>query len=340
MPVRMKDIAMDLGVSVVTVSKVVRNHSDISEETRERVLRRMKELNYRPNLAARALVTGRTFSMGLIVPDLTHPFFAQVAKGLSGALRKAGYGLILSSSEDDPELEQQEIDQLLARRVDALLIASTQWTVESFRRIEEQRTPYVLIDRQFMGLAAHFVGVNDEQAGYLATAHLIDQGCERIAHIRGPEVSTAVGRAEGFRRALAEKGRTALPEHVIPIGASGDDRGESGGREAMRKLLETDPRPDAVFCYNDPVALGAMRSVLEAGLRIPQDIAVVGCGNLNYADLLRVPLTSVDQGVLSIGEQAGNLALSLIGAKGPIRPKSHITQPSLVVRASSLRRQD
>src|SRR5690242_19925500 len=125
MEIRMKDIARDLGVSVVTVSKVLRNHSDISQQTRERVLRRIKELNYRPNLAARALVTGRTHSIGLIVPDLVHPFFAEVAKGLSRVLRKRDYSLMISSSEEDPALEQSAIDQLLARRVDALIVAST-----------------------------------------------------------------------------------------------------------------------------------------------------------------------------------------------------------------------
>ena len=181
----MKDIARDLGVSVVTVSKVLRNHSDIGEETRERVLKRMKELNYQPNLAARALVTGRTSMAGLIVPDLTHPFFAQVAKGLSQGLRKKGYGLLISSSEEDPELERQEIEQLLARRVDVLIIASAQWTVESFRRIEECKTPYVLIDRQFAGLAANFVGVDDVAVGAMATGHLLAAGCEaRGAHSR------------------------------------------------------------------------------------------------------------------------------------------------------------
>jgi len=147
----MKDIARDLGVSVVTVSKVLRNHSDIGEQTRQRVLKRIKDLNYQPNFAARALVTGRTYTVGLVVPDLVHPFFAQVAKGLSSALRKRGYSLILTSSEEDPELEAQEIVRLLARRLDAMVIASAQRTVESFRRIEEQKTPYVLVDGSSRG---------------------------------------------------------------------------------------------------------------------------------------------------------------------------------------------
>ena len=261
MTVRMKDIARDLGVSVVTVSKVLRNHSDISQETRERVLKRMKELNYRPNLAARALVTGRTNALGFVVPDLVHPFFAQVAKGLSRVLRKKGFSLVIASSEEDAELEQQEIEQLLARRVDALVVASTQWTVESFRRIEEQKTPYVLIDRRFVGLQANFVGVDDEAVGSLATEHLIEQGCRKIAHIRGPEVSTAVGRVEGYKRALAKRGLSPMPGYIV-TGRSGDDSGDISGCEAMRHLLSLDPRPDGVFCYNDPTAMGALKALV------------------------------------------------------------------------------
>ena len=117
----MKDIARDLGLSTVTISKVLRGHSDIGEETRKRVLKRMQELNYQPNLAARALITGRTWTVGLIVPDLLHPFFAQIAKAISAQIRGHGYGLIITSSEEDAELEQQEIEQLLARRVDVIL---------------------------------------------------------------------------------------------------------------------------------------------------------------------------------------------------------------------------
>jgi len=333
----MKDIARDLGVSVVTVSKVLRNHSDIGEETRQRVLKRMKELNYRPNLAARALVTGRTSMMGFVVPDLVHPFFAEVAKGISKVLRKKSYSLVISSCEEDPELEQDEIDNLLARGVDALIVASAQWTVESFRRIEEHKSPYVLIDRKFTGLAANFVGVDDELVGSLATGHLIDEGCRRIAHIRGPETSTAVGRHEGYRRTLAERG-IAVPREYVLMGKSGDDAGDVSGHEAMRKLLALDPRPDAVFCYNDPIGMGALKAVIEAGLRVPEDIAIVSCGNTAFVDLLRVPLTSVDQSSDTIGERAATLALKLINAKSPVRPQEILIEPRLVVRASSRRK--
>jgi LacI family transcriptional regulator len=336
-PVRMKDIARDLGLSTVTISKVLRGHSDIGEETRKRVLKRMEELNYQPNFAARALITGRTWTIGLVVPDLLHPFFAQVAKAISAGIRGQGYSLIITSSEEDAELEQQEISQLLARRVDVLVIASAQWTVESFRRIEERGVPYVLIDRRFAGLAANFVGVDDEAVGRLGTAHLVEQGSRRIAHIRGPETSTALGRMEGYRQALAVAGLAVRPEWIVSIGSSGDDRGAPGGYEAARALLGLTPRPDGIFCFNDPIALGAMRAILDVGLRIPEDIAVVGCGNVLYSDFLRVPLTSVDQDSAAIGRLAAELALSLVGAKGAARPRTELVSPKLVARASSLR---
>jgi LacI family transcriptional regulator len=337
-PVRLKDIARDMGLSIVTISKVLRGQSDISEETRKRVLKRIKEMNYQPNFAARALITGRTWTIGLVVPDLLHPFFAQVAKAISAEIRRQGYSLMITSSEEDPELEQQEIEQLLARRVDAILVASAQWTVESFRAIEERSTPYVLIDRRFIGLPANFVGVDDELVGKLATNHLFEQGCRRIAHIRGPETSTALGRLEGYKRTLVSHRLSPLSEHIIPIGSSGDDRGDAGGFEATRKLLALKTRPDGIFCFNDPVAMGAMRAILDAGLRIPEDIAVVGCGNVLYSGFLRVPLTSIDQDSSAIGKLAAQRALLLVDAKGVVRPRTELVTPRLIVRASTLRK--
>src|SRR5256885_6962880 len=173
MTVRMKDIARDLSVSVVTISKVLRNHPDVGDETRERVLARVKELDYRPNLAARGLVTGRTHLIGLVVPDLLHPFFAEIAKSLSDVLRKGGYCLIVSSSDEDMVLEEEEINQLLARRLDALIIASCHSSVELFVRIEKHNTPYILIDRALPGLSANFVGVEDRKSTRLNSSHLV-----------------------------------------------------------------------------------------------------------------------------------------------------------------------
>lgn len=336
-PVRMKDIARDLGISVVTVSKVLRQRSDVSAKTRERVLKRMRELNYRPNLAARALATGKTNLIGLIVPDLVHPFFSELAKGASRVLREKGYGLIISSSEEDPELEKLEIDQMLARNLDACLIASAQWTVESFRRIEELKKPYILVDRKFLGLAANFVGSDDRAIGRMATEHLIANSCRLIAHIGGTDVSPAIERLEGYRQSLHAHG-LPTPDPYIICRPHGDDSGDVTGYQAMQALLQMRPRPDAVFCYNDPTAMGAMMAIHEAGLGIPNDIAVVGCGNVHYAGFLRIPLSSIDQESGLMGEHAARLALDLIQSKPRIEcPKKILTSPRLIVRDSSRR---
>ncbi|HEV2134442.1 MAG TPA: LacI family DNA-binding transcriptional regulator [Terracidiphilus sp.] len=338
MATTLKDIARDLGVSVITVSKVLRDHPDISEGTRKRVLKRVKELDYQPNYAARALITGRTFTVGLVVPDLLHPFFASVAKAISKEIQAKGYSLLISSSDEEPELEQKEIHHLLARRVDVMIVASVQHSLQSLRSLATQNIPYILLDRKFAGIAANFVGVDDEAVGYLATSHLIEQGCERIAHIQGPEVSTANGRLEGYKRALDTHQIIPAADYVVPIGPSGDHRGEEAGYEAARHLLSHRKRPDGIFCFNDPVALGAMRAILEADLRIPEDIAVVGCGNLSYSDFLRVPLSSVDQGSARIGKTAAMMALKLAQARGRPAAKTELIEPHMVVRASSLRR--
>ena len=339
MATRLKDIAADLGVSVVTVSKVLRNHSDISEETRERVMKRIRELNYQPNLAARALVTGRSSTIGLIVPDLVHPFFAEVAKGITRQLREHGYVLMISSSEENADVERQEIEHMLARRVDALLLASVQSDAAAFKMLEQHKTPVILLDRRVPGLTANFVGVDDEDTGRLATDHLIAQGCQRVAHIRGPEVSTAMGRLAGYQKSLAAHGVPPNPKYVI-TGRTADDSADRSGYEAMQHLLALTPRPDGVFCFNDPVAMGAMQAVLDAGLRVPEDVAVVGCGNIYHAPFLRVPLSSIDQNSAVIGENAAQLALSLVGLKKPVPPRSILLESRLVARASTLRKED
>jgi LacI family transcriptional regulator len=337
MSTRMKDIARDLGVSTTTVSKVLRNHPDVGDETRERVLVRIKEVDYRLNLAARSLVTGRTYLVGLVVPDLLHPFFAEIAKSLSEVLRESGYCLIVSSSDEDPDLEEQEINQLLARRLDTLIIASCRSTVDLFFQIERQKTPYVLIDRSLPGLSANFVGVDDEEVGMLATKHLIDIGCRRIGHIRGPETSPGIRRVEGYKRALVQGGLKVMDEYIITE-RKGDVETRQRGADAMRQLLSLKPRPDGVFCFNDPLAMGAMNYALDQGLRIPEDIAVIGCGNLHYDDSLRVPLSSIDQHSHRIGAEAARITLGILNSKVPPKPETVVLRPQLVVRRSTQRR--
>jgi LacI family transcriptional regulator len=337
MAVTLKDIARDLGVSIITVSKALRDHSDISAETRARVLKRIKELDYRPNLSARALVTGRTYLIGFVVPDLLHTFFTEIVRGLSAALRGSGYTLVVTSAEQDPKLERQAIEQLVERRVDLLLVASTQWTIENFRKLEEAGIPYILIDRHFTGLAAHFVGVNDEEVGAIATQHLIDLGCKTIAHIGGPSLSPVIGRLTGYRRALARRGMDSDPRYIVSTERV-EELGDAAGYEAARKLLKLNPRPDGFFCYNDPVAFGAIEAILDGGLRVPEDVAVVGCGNILYDKFLKVPLTSVDQQSVGLGQKAAKLALQILDVPDPLPPRNILLEPKLVIRESTMRK--
>ena len=335
-PVRIKDIADDLGVSVAAVSRALRNRGEISSEKRALVLKRAAELNYRPNLVARALVTGRSGLMGLIVPDLVHSFFAELAVGLSRSLRRSGVNLVVTSSDEDPELEREEIDRLLARGVDALLIASTQHNPDALRSVLEHNTACVLLDRWFAGLSANFIGVDDEKVGCLATEHLIQIGCSRIAHISGTDVSTSRGRLEGYKKTLARYGMPVREEYIVCVEQL-DKAAFAGGYTSALKLLCCDPRPDGIFCCNDPMAIGAIRAILEAGLRIPQDIALIGCGNLHYDSALQVPLSSIDQRSEVLGERAAQLAIRLVEAQKPIRPKVILLEPHLIVRKSTER---
>jgi LacI family transcriptional regulator len=334
MAVRLKDIARDLGVSVVTVSKVLRGNADIGEETRKRVLKRMKELNYQPNMMARGLASGRTYTVGLVVPDLVHPYFAEFAKSLSGVLRMSNRALILASSEEDPDVERQEIRTLLNRGVDVLMIASCQANLRNFYELGDDRTPYILFDRNFPHLAAHFVGSDDVLVGEMATNHLIEIGRRRIAHIGGKNSSPSLDRLRGYRNALAAAGLPSRDSFVVTRERV-EESGDRVGFQLMQDLLKLEPRPDAVFCYNDLTAVGAIDATLQAGLRVPQDIAFVGCGNLRYANYLRVPLSSIDHGTAELGRIAGQLALDL-SAKPEQEPRSVLLPSTLIARESTI----
>ena len=337
MPVTMKDIARDLGIGVITVSKVLRNKDDVSEKTRQRVLARVKEVNYTPNLAARSLVTGRTYLVGLVVPDLLHTFFAQIANSLSEALLKKGYGLVISTAGEDPELEMHTLDRFLARRFDALIIASGATNSTTLARLLEAGTPFVLIDRRFPDIEANYVGVDDEVVGAFATEHLIEIGCSRIAHLRGPETSPGRGRLNGYLNAMAEHKMKSFPGYVSAPKMA-DVHSRESGEEQMKKLLDLRQRPNGVFAYNDSMAIGAIHAILDAGLRVPEDVAVIGCGNFHYDNELRVPLSSIDQNTDQIGERAARLTLSLLESKSRPRPKTVIIETQLVIRASTDRK--
>ncbi len=328
----MKDIAEALGLAVITVSKGLRNHDDISKSTREKIYQKARELNYTPNLAARSLVTQRSYVVGLVVPDLLISFFAEISISLSQHLRTAGYELFLSNSQEDSAIEEMEIERLLGRQVDALVVATSlrQGSAGSWLKNNGCGIPLVLIDRSVDGVEANFVGSDHKEIGELATSHLLKIGCKRVGHLRGPETSAGSGRLDGYTAALARAGHS---RQFIEFG--GVDAND--GYAAMQKLLARKPRPDGVFCFNDLVAAGAMRACLSAGLDVPRDMAIIGCSNHLLSSLLVVPLTTIDQQSGLIGRRTAEILLDLLKSEEPKAPKQIRVKPKLIVRRSTER---
>jgi LacI family transcriptional regulator len=331
-PTTMKRIAAELGVSMTTVSKVLNNHADIGPATRARVLAKVDELGYRPNAVARSLTLRRTHTLGIVIPDLMHSFFVEIITGLEKVVSAGGYGLLLCSSGEDAKKERAEIEMLRSRQVDGIVLASAHASgnTDLLQRLTAAGGALVMIDRDdHPRVRCHRVLTNDEAVGEMAASHLIAQGRRAIAHIAGPPVIHARRREAGYRKALRAHRLPLNDDWIIRAGFM-----EADGFRAMQQLLAVQPRVDAVFAANDPAALGAMKAIWEAGLSVPDDIAVVGAGDVAYGDLLRVPLTTVGWSKEEQGRQAAELILDQIGPHptGPFRRV--IIPPRLVVRAS------
>jgi LacI family transcriptional regulator len=329
----MKRIARDLGVSITTVSKVLNNREDIGHATRARVLARVAELGYQPNAVARSLTLRRTHTLGVVIPDLMHSFFVEIVAGLESVASARGYGLLLCSSNEDPVKERAEIEMLRQRQVDGIVLASVNASgnTDLLQRLGPQNIGLVMIDRDdHPAVKCDRVVTDDVAVGRLATSHLIEQGRTAVGHITGPAIVHAKRRAAGYRLALKQRRVRPRPEWIVRGGFM-----ERDGYRAMHALLAVKPRVDAVFAANDPSAIGAMKAVWDAGLRVPEDIAIVGAGEIALGDLLRVPLTTVGWSRDEQGKRAAELLLGRIGPEPSDHFRSVIIEPRLIVRRSS-----
>ena len=329
----MKRIAGELGVSITTVSKVLNNHADISAATRTRVLAKVEELGYQRNAVARSLSLRRTHTLGIVIPDLMHSFFVEIIAGIEPVASVRGYGLLLCSSSEDPRKERAELEMLRGRQVDGVVLASTHGSgnTEMLQQLARQGTAIVMIDRDdYPSVKCHRVLTDDEQVGRLATAHLLDAGRRAIAHIGGPAIVHAKRRERGWREALKARGIKPPDDWIVRGGFM-----EGDGYRAMQRLLAVRPRVDAVFAANDPAAIGAMKAIWESGLRIPDDIAIVGAGDIALGDLLRVPLTTVSWSREEQGRRAGELILDRLDTDASDRFRRVTIPPHLVARRSS-----
>jgi LacI family transcriptional regulator len=328
----MKRIAADLGVSITTVSKVLNNHADIGEATRARVLARVEELGYRPNAVARSLTLRRTHTLGVVIPDLMHSFFVEVVAGLESVASARGYGLLLCSSGENPRKEKSELEMLRARQVDGIVLASVHGSHNSelLQRISAQLGALVMIDRDdHPRVRCHRVLTDDELVGRIATEHLLAHGRRAIAHIAGPPITHARRREAGYLAAMRDARIAVRPEWIARGGFMDAD-----GYQAMQRLLAVQPRIDAVFAANDPAAIGAMRAIWEAGLNVPDDIAVVGAGDIAHGDLLRVPLTTVGWSKEELGRRAAELIFDQISGHEEGAFRRVVIPPRLLQRAS------
>jgi len=337
MPVRLKDIADDLNLSKMTISRVLRGQTDVSAETKARVLQRVKELHYRPNAMARSLRIGQTSTVGLIVPSLRETYFSELARSADQIIRSAGYGLTICLTEYDTELEQRQIELLLARQADALLVISTQETTAFFEGLGiGESVPLVFVNRKVPGSTKSFVGVHEERVGRIAAEHLISIGCRRIAYLRGPRTPIGDLRYNGFREALHEAG---LPYHgELVIDGMGAEAAEyKRGFDGMLRLLSRRIRPDGLMAYTDMMAVGAMDAAFSQDIRIPEGIAFIGSGNETRICEMRTALSSIDTSGGEVGRKAGRMALRLISDNRNGGARKILISPKLVQRSSSQR---
>jgi LacI family transcriptional regulator, galactose operon repressor len=327
----MKKIAADLGVSITTVSKVLNDAPDIGLATRGRVLAYIEQHGYRPNAVARSLTLQRTATFGVVIPDLMHSFFVEIFAAMDEVVAPRGYRLLFSNSGENAAKERTDLEALIERQVDGLVVAPADATAneDQLRRIVQRGTPLVMVDRDdHPAIRCHRVLTDDMAVGCLATEHLIGLGHQFIGHLAGPGIAHARRRFEGYR--------SALLAHGIPFRQSlvvGDSFLEADGYRAMCELLDRTPRPTAVFAANDPTAIGAMKAVLASGLSVPEDIALVGAGDIAHGDLLRVPLTTVSWSRHEIGTRAAELLLAQL-ADPQMAPERVVVPPSLLVRGS------
>ncbi len=326
-----KDVARLANVSITTVSRVINNKSEgVSEETRQRVLQVMEDLNYQPNRVARGLVTKRTNTLGLILPDITNPFFPEIARAVEDTANKHGYNIILCNTDDRSDKEELYIRVLKSKCVDGIVFTSS--TTPVFRHVKQlrdYRMPFVLLDRYFYDEQLPGVYTDGYQGMYEITRFVLEMGHREIAYIGGPsEAPNSMYRYAGFEQALKNFGLNLDKELIV----EGNYK-ISGGREGVLELLSKGRDFTAVVCANDLMAIGAMEELKDAGFRIPEDISITGFDDIPMARYVEPKLTTVAQPCYQMGEMATELLIKLIEGK-PVKNAVITLKPELIVRDS------
>ena len=331
--VTLKEVAAELGVSTMTVSRAINNRPNVDEQTKKKIMEVVTRMGYTPNLVAKSLISSKTYTIGVVIPEISHSFFPEVVKGIEEVANSHNYQIFLTNTSDSFEKEKAVIEALRAKRVDGILISTslTNNDYSFYKRLVESGLPMVFFDRCISDVGISCIGVNDKSASRQFTEHLINKGYKRIGYLSGPkQLSIGKDRFEGFMEAMLLHNLPVDENLIIENGFN-----EKGGYHAMNKLLElpVSQRPRAVVAVNDPVAFGAMDAIREAGLRIPEDIAIVGFTNDIRASLVNPPLTTVHQPAFEVGKKAASKIIKTIEYEDePVENVELITK--LVIRQS------
>jgi LacI family transcriptional regulator len=330
-PIGIADVATHAQVSVTTVSHVLSANRPVAPATRDRVLAAIEELGYRPNQMARSLRTSRTNTVALVIPDITNPFYPELARGAQDALRPDGLHVLVCNTDANRQEELAFLRDVVAHQVDGVVMAPFRLTEKDFTSVVPASLPVVLLSPTFSPPLGDIVRSDDTRGMHAATKLLIDQGRQRIAFLAGTEgLGPTQRRAEGYQQALVEAGRTVDPAYVVA-----SDFTREGGARGMRQLLALGELPDAVVCVNDLVAIGALAAAVEQGLRVPEQLAVTGFDDIEAASLVAPSLTTVRNPARELGFTCGRLLSERItGAyTGPLREV--IVGTELVRRSSA-----
>ncbi|MDI2129399.1 LacI family DNA-binding transcriptional regulator [Yinghuangia seranimata] len=331
--VGIKDVARQAGVSVGTVSNVINNPELVSDDTRIRVRAAIERLGYVRSDTARQLRAGQSRIVAMLVLDLANPFFAEVAKGAERALRDADLGVMVCNSAGSTSEESEYLSLFAEQRVRGVLVTPADTSGRAVETLRSRGIPFVLVDRSLPADQGCSVSIDDVLGGSMAVRHLLSAGHRRIAYVGGPmHLAQVRDRYAGGLEAVREAGLG--DDAFLPLDS--DRLDVSAGRDAGARLLGLAPRPTAVFCANDLLALGVLQSLYAAGVRVPHDIALVGYDDIEFAAAAAVPLTSVRQPAARIGRTAAELLLQETdGAEAAHTHQRIVLQPELVVRDSS-----
>ncbi|CAN5473865.1 LacI family DNA-binding transcriptional regulator [soil metagenome] len=331
------DIARELNLTTATVSRALNDHPRISAETKQLVHDKAQQMKYRRNKLASSLRSGKSHTIGVIIPSAQMNFFGSVVHGIENTASNSGYSILLYQSEETPALEKKAIETFLSARVDGILASIAKETVEfsHYTELKKRNIPLVFFDRTNEDLKIPAVVIDDYKGGYLATEHLIKNGYERIAHIAGPQhLKGFRDRLNGYKEALRDHGKNINESYVFQGNVSIES-----GKEALNYFLKLKEPPDAVFAVEDFTALGVIKSLKERKISIPEDFGIIGFANESFDEFITPTLSSVDQQTVQMGKEAFNLLLDIInrkdGKSGIQEREKIVLEPVLYYRESS-----